>query len=100
MIQIHAVFKKLSSNMILASWKWSEWVEEDVSWKHESKGNRTRYINIRQSRFQNKENYGGEGYYITIKVSIHEEESNLKYVYTKQQNCRMVKQELKEWKGK
>ena len=40
------------------------------------------------------------GYYITIKVSIHEEESNLKYVYTKQQNCRMVKKELKEMKGK
>lgn len=43
---------------------------------------------------------GGGGYYITIKVLIHEEESSLKYVYTKQQNCRMVKQELKEMKGK
>ena len=93
----------LSSRSSLQIWFWqveNEWVEKDVSWKHESKGNRTRYINIRQSRFQSKENYGGGGYYITIKVLIHEEESNLKYVYTKQQNCRMVKQELKEMKGK
>lgn len=63
MIQIHAVFKKLSSNMILASWKWSEWVEEDVS--AENMNQRVTGLDIvillDKVDFKNKENYGGRG---------------------------------------
>ena len=37
MTQLHALFKKLPSNMILTSWKWNEWVEKDVSCKHDQR---------------------------------------------------------------